>query len=245
VALQARKLDVQVAWAQELERNLAAQNRRFDKPLTGAALPAQPPTRLTSPIHFSIELTHMVTRLIDLYSTMIGQSPFRYAERARDIVGQLRRSGDLPPFLCTYSRAAALAVCAAFVNSLECIRAIMRRVQTRLLIPSRCGLTNPEFHGSEKLLHIVATAIYRQKPEEGSREIAGLFPEITLPHAFDIVRLGALVVLYVPLMCPPGEELELVCCHLSDGLLKLVWEHDHNTTIVLDLKVLARGLDSN
>jgi hypothetical protein len=239
VHLQVRKMQVQGPWSQELERTLPRQGPKLDLGRNSPQRPMQPTRFIGPPLHFPIDMTYTVTTLIDLYTTMLGIQSTGLGDRAREVVGALRRSGDLPPLSVTFAHATALCVSAAFVGAMECIRSFDRPQLQKPPIPVRCGLTKPNMTGSEKVLRVAVEAIYRKRPDEGAREIAALYPEVGCARGFDIIRLAALALTWMPAIGRVEREMETVSCFLSNGSVRLVSAYDPITTVLIDLNQVA------
>jgi hypothetical protein len=113
------------------------------------------------------------------------------------------------------------------------VREIDRRENERLTIPYECGVTRPELHGSERVLNILVDSIWKNRADEAAREIHGTYREIGLARAIEMIRLAKLVISWMSVNSP--QDLDLVACLLSDGVISLVSPRDTGFRVLLDL----------
>jgi hypothetical protein len=225
VALRVQKIRMQRAWTLELERTLPRHAAKYEDVRLGGPLPVFGP----APIGFRIEITYLLLSFFDVV-TEFGKG--RGAQIAREMVAELRGDREI---VCSFAHAVALCCAATFCQMIEPFLAADQRVAIRRQIPIEIGFTAKERHGIPRLFRVIVEAFTKKKWSEGTQEIVGLFEDVGLKQALDLIKMGQILVKWSALWAADAGDVDLVRCVIEGGLITLTSPGDSSLSVRLDL----------
>lgn len=156
---------------------------------------------------------------------------------SRIIMSQLR-SPPSTPLQTSFAHASSLCMAAILTNELDIVKEIDERTRTGVKLAVDIGITTEMLHGHWRLFKIAIDTLLKRKWTDGAREMSGMFFELNLSKAIQIIRTINLFIkclIQDVLKASSENEPNLVFCNFSDNTIIISFAANPNYATYLDL----------